>query len=179
MGIGSFLAGKDITSEYKPYIGYGGGLIANFGIGKHFSFQPEVLYAQEGFTVKTEVLGEKYKASVVANMVQVPLLLKYSFGTQNKGFFVNVGPYGNYLINVVTDSNLSESGKTTTKPDKTTIEYGVAGGFGVAVPLGKGRLLVEARGTYYLGTTQKEDEPSDAKIITGAFTLGYLFPIGH
>ena len=179
LGIGSFLVGKDVTSEYKPFIGYGGGLVANFGLGKHLSFQPEVLYAQEGFVVKTEVLAVKYNVSVAANVVQVPLLLKYSFGAYNKGFFVNVGPYGNYLINTVTVNKLSGAEKVTTKPDKTTLEYGVAGGVGVAVPIGRGRLLVEARGTYYLGTNQKEDEPSGAKIVTGALSIGYLFPIGH
>lgn len=179
MGIGSFLTGKDVTSEFKPLIGYGGGLVANFGLGKHLSFQPEVLYAQEGFSIDGELAGEKYKGSVTANVIQVPLLIKYSFGEYNKGFFVNVGPYGNYLINVVSNDKTFGTGKTTTKPDKTTIEYGVSGGLGVAVPVGKGRLLVEARGTFYLGSTEKEDEPADARIVTGALSIGYLFPIGN
>ncbi|WP_149241017.1 outer membrane beta-barrel protein [Dyadobacter sp. 32] len=179
MGIGAFTVGKDVTSQFKPYIGYGGGLVANFGLGKHLSFQPEVLYAQEGAVLEGELAGEEFKASVVANVVQVPLLLKYSFGAYNKGFFINVGPYGNYLLNTVLNDKLSGTGKTTDKPEKTVIDYGVAGGLGVAVPLGKGRLLIEARGTYFLGSTEKDEDGLDIKMVTGAFSLGYLFPLGR
>jgi hypothetical protein len=167
MGIGSFALDQEGAD---PYIGYGGGLVANFGLGKHFSFQPEVLYAQEGLSVK----AADEKVSVFANMIQVPLLLKYSFGEYNKGLFVNVGPYCNYLLNGVVKTG---SNRETVKLEETIIEYGVSGGLGVALPVGKGRLLVEARGNYFLGSTEDTEEPT--KFVTAAFSIGYLFPIGR
>jgi hypothetical protein len=166
LGVGSFLLNEDATD---PYMGYGGGVVANFALGKHFSFQPEVLYTQQGYTYKSA----ERKISKFANMIQVPLLLKYSFGASNRGLFVNVGPYGNYVINGVVKYG---SEKQTIKPEKTIIDYGVAAGLGVAVPLGRGRLLIEARGTYYLGTT--EDTTDETKFATGAVSVGYLIPIG-
>lgn len=168
-GMGSIsIVPKD--EHVDPYIGYGGGLVANFG-GKHLSFQPEVLYAQQGITGK---MADSAKYSTVVNVIQVPLLLKYSFGSNNKGFFVNVGPYGSYILNAVTKV---EEQKDTWKPEKFTLEYGVSGGFGVSVPAGSGRFLVEARGSYYLGTTL--DVAVERKFLTGAVSVGYLFSIGH
>ena len=178
LGIASFITGEDIGSDLKPYIGYGGGLVVNFGLGSHFSFQPEVLYAQEGFSIDEEDDGQRYKGSVFANVIQVPLLIKYSFAEHNQGFFVNAGPYGNYIINTVLNDKSGDTGKTKINPDKTTIEYGIAAGLGAAFPVGKGRLLVEARGTYYIGSTE-DNFNSDAKIITGAISVGYLFPLGR
>jgi hypothetical protein len=167
MGLGSIMLDED---DVDPYFGYGGGIVANFALGKHFSFQPEVLYSQEGFTYKSA----EQKVSAYANMIQVPLLLKYSFGESNRGLFVNVGPYGNYIMNGVVKFN---SEKETVKPEKTVIECGVAGGLGVAVPVGPGRLLIEARGTYNIGST--EDSSESTKFATGAVSVGYLFPIGR
>ena len=178
-GIAAFVVGKDIPNFAKPYYGYGGGLFANFGLGKHLSFQPEVLYAQEGFSVKGEEGGEKVNASFVLSGIQVPLLIKYSFGEHNKGFFINAGPYGTYLLNSKINDKLPGGTNYTYKPEKTTIEYGVAAGLGVAVPVGRGRLLVEARGTYYLGASGEELDIDKASLVTGALSIGYLFPIGH
>jgi hypothetical protein len=166
-GVGSFALDEE---DMDPYFGYGGGLVANFALGKHFSFQPEVLYTREGLTYKSA----EQKVSAFANIIQVPLLLKYSFGESNRGLFVNVGPYGNYIINGVINFG---SEKMTEKPEKTIIDYGVAGGLGVAIPAGPGRLLIEARGTYYLGSTEKTDE--SIKFLTGVVSVGYLFPIGR
>lgn len=178
-GIAAFVVGKDIPEFAKPYYGYGGGLVANFGLGKHLSFQPEVLYAQEGFSVKGEEDGEKVNASFVLSGIQVPLLIKYSFGEYNKGFFINAGPYGTYLLNSKVTDKTPGGTNYTYKPEKTTIEYGVAAGLGVAVPMGRGRLLVEARGTYYLGASGDELDLDKASLVTAALSIGYLFPIGH
>jgi len=178
-GIAAFVVGKDIPDYTKPYFGYGGGLVANFALGKHFSFQPEVLYAQEGFSLKGEEDGIKIDAAFKLSGIQVPLLIKYSFGESNKGFFINAGPYGTYLLNSMIHDKTPGGEKVTVKPEKTTIEYGVAAGFGVAVPMGKGRLLIEARGNYYLGATGEELDLTDAAFVTGTVSVGYLFPIGR
>jgi len=178
-GIAAIVVGKDTPDYTKPYFGYGGGLIANFALGSHFSFQPEVLYAQEGFSLKGDEGGTKIDAAFRLSGIQVPLLIKYSFGEFNKGFFINAGPYGTYLLNSKVHDKTPGGEKYTIKPEDTTIEYGVAAGFGVAVPLGKGRLLIEARGNYYLGATGEELDLTDAAFVTGTVSVGYLFPIGR
>jgi len=178
-GIAAFVVGKDVPEYNKPYFGYGGGLVANFALGRHFSFQPEVLYAQEGFSLKGDEDGIDIDVAFRLSGIQVPLLIKYSFGEFNKGFFINAGPYGTYLLNSMIHDKTPGGEKVTVKPEKTTIEYGVAAGFGVAVPVGKGRLLIEARGNYYLGATGEELDLTDAAFVTGTVSVGYLFPIGH
>jgi len=164
MGLGSTYIGNDVPDGITPLIGYAGGVVANFGLGAHVSLQPEILYMQQGVKIA--------EVSIRYNVVHVPLLLKYSFGAYNRGFFINVGPYGNYLLSAQAGDSPS------VKPTDTTIEYGVAGGFGVALPVGRGRLLAEVRGTYYLGTNQKATISGDVTLVTGGLSVGYLFPLG-
>ena len=75
--------GNDIESD--ALVGFHLGGILNFGIGKVFSIQPEVLFSTQGAKVKN--VNEDYK--IKTSYVTVPVMLKFR---ANGGFYVEVGP---------------------------------------------------------------------------------------
>ncbi|MEZ0607191.1 porin family protein [Fibrella sp. WM1] len=150
---GNYLTLLDVPVSVDPVYGFHGGLVFQFGNGK-VAFQPEVLY------------NNLSSNGVSTSFLQLPLLAKFQFGQQgNTRFFVNVGPYGQYSIDNNADS---------------VIDYGGALGLGAGIPLGAGKLTIEARGYYALGSTQKGIEFGNYpfKPLLGQLSIGYLFPLG-
>ncbi len=142
----------------NPSYGFHAGLVFQFGRGA-VAFQPEINYNQEYFSVGQSTIST---ASLV-----VPLLAKFQFGEQGSPrFFINLGPYGAYP--------LSAGGS------ETVIDYGGALGLGVGIPAGAGKLTIEARGYYQLGSTAAGSEFGNVpgKPITSQLSVGYLFPLG-
>lgn len=110
---------KNYESRLGPYFG----MIAEFRISKHFSFQPELVYAAEGgkrngiqpMTIPNQYLApfqqafQTDKDYIYANLnsvsrinyVQVPLMLKYNYAIAAKGklqLFAQAGPYVGYMV---------------------------------------------------------------------------------
>jgi hypothetical protein len=142
----------------NPWYGFHAGLVFQFGRGA-VAFQPEINYNQDYFSVGQNTIS--------ASSLVVPLLAKFQFGQQgNTRFFINLGPYGAYPLN---------SAST-----ETVIDYGGALGLGVGIPAGSGKLTIEARSYYQLGSTAAGSEFGNVtgKPITGQVSIGYLFPLG-
>lgn len=179
------VTGAKLGSE----VGYVGGLVLNFGRGL-FSFQPEINYSQQ--KIKATASGTNLDLTVtgIENRIEVPLLLKFSFGEPAATrFFVNVGPYGAYTLSGRTKGTLLGvpfDDKVTFNGSEGRISYGAAGGLGVALPLGPGHLTVEARALYHIGDnspkvstpTSPTEDPSTIKRALLQGTIGYLIPIG-
>lgn len=150
---GNYFTFLDAPISVDPVYGFHGGLVFQFGNGK-VAFQPEILY------------NNLSNNGVSTSFLQLPLLAKFQFGQQGSTrFFVNVGPYGQYSIDNNTDS---------------VIDYGAALGLGAGIPLGAGKLTIEARGYYTLGSTEKGVEFGNYpfKPLLGQLSVGYLFPLG-
>ena len=179
-------------ATYETAIGYHGGLVLNFGRGI-FSFQPEINYSQQKVKASATFQGQGISLTATENRIEVPLLLKFSFGNPaGSRFFVNVGPYGSYALNGMVKGNvlgIPVNEKVTYDGSEGRISYGAAGGIGVALKLGPGHLTIEARGLYELGnnapkTTTVPGDPTssvntneiDRVLLQGS--LGYLIPIG-
>ena len=78
-----------LSTHHKS--GFAGGLFYNFGIGKRFSIQPEVLYSEMGSDVTFNNQKDDFKITYVS----VPILLKVS-PTWRLGLFV--GPQFDFLV---------------------------------------------------------------------------------
>ncbi|GAB3342113.1 hypothetical protein GCM10027299_56660 [Larkinella ripae] len=173
------LAGTGGEQALAP--GFTGGIIINYGIGNVFSIQPEILYTRRSVKFAGEEQGQKYSFQLSTNAVEIPLLLKFSFGQKTR-FFVNAGPYAAYGLDasakfVVDGETLLNEKQKLTKND-ARLEYGVTGGLGIAIPAGPGSLLIEGRYTYSLGNNA---DPKPAEYISqqiGTISVGYLFPLG-
>ncbi len=177
------VTGAKLGSE----VGYVGGLVLNFGRGL-FSFQPEINYSQQ--KIKASSTTVNISVTGIENRIEVPLLLKFSFGEPSATrFFVNVGPYGAYTLSGQTKGTLlgvPYSDKVTFNGSEGRISYGAAGGLGIALPLGPGHLTVEARALYHIGDntpksttpTSPTEDPSTIKRALLQGTIGYMIPIG-
>jgi hypothetical protein len=177
---GGDLEGSGGTSETAP--GFTGGLVINYGIGNVFSIQPEILYARRSVKFAGEAGGQKFSLQASANAVEIPLLLKLSFGRKTR-FFVNAGPYIAYgldgRVKFVVDGETLADEKQKLTSDDARLEYGVTGGLGVSIPAGPGSILIEGRYNYSLGNNA---DPQPAEYVSqqvATFSIGYLFPLGR
>lgn len=173
-------AGND--AKLDPQTGYHAGIVVRIG-GPHFSIQPEVLYSQYG----ARIVSGSNLAQLRSNVVEVPLLFKYTFGNRNARLFVNAGPFINYALN----GKYTVAAQIGTFPidlsqtvtfDKTSdrLAYGVTGGAGLTWHIGPGDLLAEIRYSYSI---QSKVPPSvvllggtELHARLGMVSVGYLIP---
>lgn len=154
---------------FDANVGFVGGLTFNFGAGT-FSFQPEVNYAR--YSYKTDFGFGTVKSAV--DVLEVPLLLKIASGTYaDNRFFVNVGPYGSYLLSISVDGKT----RSLNGSDEGRFSFGAAAGVGAALKAGPGHATIELRGLYPLGNTS-DGFSTDGNTILSQATIGYVFPLG-
>jgi hypothetical protein len=176
-GNSSTIGGVDV-SELGPGVklervtGFHGGVVFNIG-GPTFSVQPEILYTQYGVRMafNADYLQIKY------NLVEVPILLKATFGTSNAQFFVNAGPVATYTLSgtiSVREGGQSDS-QTMDMTNEGRFSYGASGGAGVSLKAGPGKFLLEGRYSYLFSNSSDETKlkPQNAML-----SVGYLIPIG-
>jgi hypothetical protein len=114
--------GGDIESD--ALVGYHLGGILNFGFGKVFSLQPEVLFSTQGAKVRNGSTKSDFKISYVT----IPVMLKFK---SSAGFYFEVGPQ----VGFRTSSNI---------PDQTidnfakNLDLAAAAGIGYQSPIGLG-----------------------------------------
>lgn len=160
-------------AEVESVIGYSGGVMVNLPLSESFSIQPEVLYSIR--RARANVFGNFVE--VRYNLLEVPLLLKYSFGNDIR-FFVNAGPYGAYALKGMSKGRFS--GQSFSRPvnygdgSEGRFEYGATGGIGVVVPVGGSSVLVEGRYTRAFGMNLDPKPRQYPQILTLAFT--YILP---
>jgi hypothetical protein len=157
------------------------------------TFQPEVNYSQISVKAGASIQGFNLSVQGINNRVEVPLLVKASFGDSDRArFFVNAGPYAAYILSSRLKASLGPFGdideKVTFEGSEGRISYGLAGGLGVAIPLGPGHLTIEGRGLYELGDNAKnmsvdptipvDTDVQNTKYLTLQASIGYLIPIG-
>ncbi|QRR02915.1 porin family protein [Dyadobacter sandarakinus] len=79
--------GGNIQSD--ALVGYHIGGVLNYGFGKVFSLQPEVLFSTQGAKVENGGQKEDFKISYIT----VPVMLKFR---TNSGFYVELGPQAGF-----------------------------------------------------------------------------------
>ncbi|GAB3498161.1 porin family protein [Spirosoma knui] len=178
-GNSSTFGGVDASSvgegvKLTRVTGFHGGVVFNFG-GPSFSVQPEILYTQYGvrFTAGADYLQLKY------NVVEVPVLLKATFGQPNLRVFINAGPVATYAINGTVSA--LESGQSGSQALDMTNEgrlaYGATGGLGIALQAGPGKVQLEGRYSYLV--SGQNDGGSQTKPQNAMLSIAYLLPLGR
>ncbi|GAB3960778.1 hypothetical protein GCM10028805_58790 [Spirosoma harenae] len=157
------------TVGVDPVVGFTGGLVLNFGKGS-ISFQPEVNYSRYSQKEKDLFSTDVYTGA--SDMLEVPLFLKISSGSYSGSrFFVNIGPYGSYLLSASVDGKKLNIANLSGR-----FGFGAAAGLGAALKAGPGHFTIEVRGLYSLGDTDNGFS-TDSKTILGQGALGYIFPL--
>ncbi|MVM28546.1 outer membrane beta-barrel protein [Spirosoma sp. HMF4905] len=176
-GNSSTIGGVDLSAvgegvKLARVTGFHGGVIFNIG-GPSFSVQPEILFTQYGVRLASgsDYLQLKY------NTVEVPVLLKASFGQPNLRFFINAGPVAAYTLSGVV--SVQQGGQSDSqKMDMTNdgrLSFGASGGAGVSLQAGPGAFQVEARYSYLFSSN---DDGAKLTPQNAMLSIGYLIPLG-
>ncbi|WP_026629797.1 porin family protein [Dyadobacter alkalitolerans] len=114
--------GGDIESD--ALVGYHLGGIINYGFGKVFSLQPEVLFSTQGAKVDNAGNKSDFKISYVT----VPVMFKFK---TNGGFYVEFGPQAGFRTSTnIPDQTINNFAKN--------LDLAAAGGIGYHSPIGLG-----------------------------------------
>lgn len=121
MNISNYTGGN---IESDALVGFHLGGLLNFGIGKNFSIQPEVLFSTQGAKVDDAGTKKDYKI----NYVSVPVMLKLR---SNGGFYIEAGPQVAFRANEnIPDQTINNFSKN--------LDLAVAGGLGYQAGFGLG-----------------------------------------
>ncbi len=213
------LEGNNEQSKgYTSRAAFCGGAAVSVGLSHRLSLQTELNFSPQGGQRKGmqplasnningivlpqgTILYANFKNNTILNYLEVPLLLKITFGRKLK-YFVSAGPCISFILNAKSKTSGNSSiylDKDGTMPlsvnevplpaipfDNTsniresirTINTGITGGFGFSYPLGPGRILLEGRALVGLSNIQANPQ-QDGKNQTGSLSVlaGYAFKI--
>lgn len=168
------------------------GLAASFWMNDIVAFAPELNYSQRGFQLEANnnassplTTGGTYTTRY--NYVEVPLLLRATFGQQLVRGYVNLGPSVSYLLSgkekEETALGTMETSIDTEDKKYNLFEVGAAAGGGVHFNTQAGSFMLDFR--YYTGLTdiQKEEftfgpysfNDTPSKFRNQYFSIGLIF----
>jgi len=127
---------------------------------QNFSIQPELNYIGKG----TRLKNGNIKTDLDLNYLELPVLAKYSFGP----VYVNAGP----SIGLLMDKESKVIKNYGEKLKK--LDFGLQMGAGVAVPLGIGKVIVDARYNLGLSDLGKQTSIKNRGIMA---SIGYAIPL--
>ncbi|WP_286779296.1 MULTISPECIES: porin family protein [Sphingobacterium] len=127
---------------------------------QNFSIQPELNYIGKG----TRLKNGNVKTDLDLNYLELPVLAKYSFGP----VYVNAGP----SIGLLMDKESKVIKNYGEKLKK--LDFGLQMGAGVAVPLGMGKVIVDARYNLGLSDLGKQTSIKNRGIMA---SIGYAIPL--
>ncbi|MCF0040032.1 porin family protein [Dyadobacter fanqingshengii] len=139
--------GGDIESD--ALVGYHLGGIINYGFGKVFSLQPEVLFSTQGAKVNNAGNKSDFKISYVT----VPVMFKFK---TNGGFYVEFGPQAGFRTSTdIPDQTINNFAKN--------LDLGAAAGIGYHSPIGLGVGVRYVAGLSKVGDFTGQDIDPDFK----------------
>jgi hypothetical protein len=154
------LSGGGVSLDTKMKAGFEIGGFANFGINEKLSIQPELLFAQYGCKFDDDFSDKPLKA----NLITVPVMVKYSFGEIN----LMAGPQLGYIMSAEIDG---EDVMGEDVFDMKSLDFGLAIGAGYEMENGIG---IDAR--YYFGLANLTNmEDVTAKNSSLQIALSYRF----
>ncbi len=169
-----------VTSEipdplkFEPKLGGAGFEVA---INDMFAIQPELVFIQKGGIFTQDLLGTKLELARTLNYLEMPLLVKAKFGTENLKFFVIAGPTISMVLSgsdkLGSDTKDIEFGYNNNQTQRG--DFGLQGGLGVMF---KG-VVIDIR--YGYGLANISNTPNNIGTVKNtaiSATLGYAIPLG-
>lgn len=139
--------GGNIDSD--ALIGYHFGGVLNYGFGKVFSIQPEVLFSSQGAKVNNAGAKTNFKISYVT----VPVMLKFK---TNGGFYFEAGPQVGFRTS-------SDLGNQTINNFAKNLDLSVGAGIGFQSSIGLGIGVRYIAGLTKVGDFTRQDIDPDFK----------------
>jgi outer membrane protein with beta-barrel domain len=176
--------GWDRTSLHGPDVpgslhtsGALGGVYGQWRFGSRFAFQPEVQFVQKG-TRELESLsqGGQFATKIRLNYVEIPLLIRASGSTMAGHFtpYLLAGPEIAFKAGCnLKVFGLAGSYTCDDLPKAESYDYGVIGGGGVDVALGRQKFTVSARYDHGLYDVFEGNDPQNRAVTV---LVGWALP---
>jgi hypothetical protein len=162
---GATFSGADSKgSEYKA--GFAAGALINFGVSDNFSIQPELLYSQKGASVDNYQGTNNLTLKSTLGYLDVPIMFRYNIGEDGKGFFVELGPQGSFVLHNrdFFQSSGNKQTENTSTNDLNKVVIGYAGGIGYQLTSG---LSLGLRYTGDFSKVYKDGQSTTLKAASG------------
>lgn len=183
INLATITSDPDNRDDIVQNLGFQFGAVGNIEFNELLSLQPELLFSQKGIKFKN---GSDY-IKLTTNYLEIPVLIKVSFGSDDfKGFF-NAGPYFGYWLSgksIIcfdgkTEKDIYEFDDEGNNQDNR-LDLGLSFGGGMAFKIGSGNLIFDLR--YGLGLADmnkiegdKPDNYTKSLNRVIGISLGYLF----
>lgn len=167
--------GDEMEDELKYTPGLQVGAVANFGVSELLSIQPELLFTQKGYKIGD---SDAYIKGT-SNYIEVPVLAKITFGSEQVKGFVTGGPTAGYWISGKTSMKIASTEASESyefEDEDNRVELGASFGVGLAYNLGAGALNLDVR--YGLGLSslyEVESGESKSRNRVLGVSVAYLF----
>ncbi len=185
---------NELTPEFESITGLTAGIYAELPLGRQLAFRPELAFTQKGFGLSQEVgvdlfevpLPVGVRAQSVFDYLELPLLMKVSFGEQAIKAYLTAGPSVGYALGgrlKTRSTGLLELDLINTSINLDAVNYerfelaGIVGG-GLSFETGPGTIILEGR--YQHGFTELYDIPLVSERIRNrgyAINVGYNIPL--
>jgi len=176
----SRIAGRNATPSADSQLGVHAGIMMQTSLMKSLIIQPELLYTQKGFNYQFNISEGDTKVRNSLDYVEVPLLLKLNFVSNDIKVQPYAGPAVSYLIRA-NSKRIRTTGTTTVTTNDNISDQINKLGFGVAVGaevIYLQKYLLGARYNFGVSNIYKNDtEEVGSGVRNGCFmlSLGYLF----
>ncbi|KAA3619336.1 MAG: PorT family protein [Calditrichaeota bacterium] len=167
---------QGVDWESRTVFGVGG--VLDYSLSEVMILNVEPMYLQKG--TKAEDGDDKVEYKI--DYIEVPVMFKYLFGSNDLKPYVMTGPSIGILLNAKTDFTMDGfSDEVDIKDDTKSINFSLGFGAGVSMPMGNKTVFVEAR--YALGLTNVNDDPEDTETDVKTKDIqifaGFTFPFGN
>ncbi len=212
---------NELSQGYTSRLAPNFGITAEFAVTDRFSIQPQIIFDGQGGQrnglqpiTSTELpplpSGGYYYASFkntsILNYIEIPVLAKYTFGSDGLGFDVSAGPYVGFLLNATQNTNgtstifidkngtplevqiagggyiplppQSFNASTDVASSIHKINFGIAGGAGITFPvMGRTRISLDVRGLYGLTDIQRYAQDGTSHTGNLIISVGYSYEL--
>ena len=194
-------ADKAYEDDRRALAGAMAGIMVNIPFSSSFSVQPELLFSAKGYKREGSLpampplqpFAVPYEQKTILNYLELPLLLKASFGPENRKISLLAGPYVGYLAGGRVRHE--ENGQETYK-EKLNFEYddnhstkfqrldaGAVIGASGSYVAGSGIYMIDVRYNYGLTDNfeYRDPTPDAVKIYNRTFSVsfGYAYILGN
>jgi hypothetical protein len=186
----------DDSEELDTKLGFVGGVLASAVVNERFAVQIEVLYAMKG--AKASVADSAFvpgfgtvafdgDIKLKYDYIEIPVLAVFSHpvsdGATIRGM---LGPVIAFSASskIGFDGTLTVGGSPTSidedfdDDEVKAVDFGGAVGAGAAINVGSASVIIDARWTIGLMTTDDSPFELDLKNMAYTFTAGVVFPLG-
>lgn len=209
------------TQDFKSYLSFETGFFASYGFSDLLAIQAEINYTikggeRSGFqpipaaqlegqlppdapVPEGTVLYANFENKSALEYIEVPILVKFTFGTEWK-VFGNIGPYLGFLVGatqktsgsstisadipgvedilVVVPEPASFTAETDVSESIKNFNFGAIAGIGIMKAIGNNsELFFEVRGTYGFIPVQEDETYGESRIGSVVFSIGYVYTL--